>query len=321
MQALPEKEQKRNGHKIDLEVLDEIREGLSANPKYINPKYFYDEKGSELFDEITRLDEYYPTRTETGLLNRHAESIAEIAGRGKVVLEPGAGGCTKIRQLLPALEPACYIPIDISRDYLFAAADELQREFSDTRILPIADDMQSSIELPPELDGIPRMVFYPGSTIGNYTPEQAVGFLRHVRSTIGDEGGLLIGVDLQKDTDILHRAYNDAAGTTAAFNLNSLSHINTLTGADFDLSQFTHVAFYNEQDGRIEMHLESQQEQDVSLAGETIVFGAGERILTEYSYKYTLDGFARLASQADLVAQQHWTDDDGLFSLQYYSAG
>ncbi|QFU77932.1 L-histidine N(alpha)-methyltransferase [Halioglobus maricola] len=303
-----------------MAILQEIGAGLNARPKYINPKYFYDEYGSQLFDEITRLDEYYPTRTETFLLERFADDIARVAGRGRVLLEPGAGSCAKVRLLLRALAPACYVPIDISRDYLFDAARQLQSEFTDIPIHPIADDMKSSIQLPAKLDRVPRLVFYPGSTIGNYTPEQAAEFLRHVRQTIGDEGGLIIGVDLQKDPDVLNRAYNDAAGITAAFNLNSLTHINTLTGADFDPEGFRHVAFYNEQDCRIEMHLESESEQQVAFADQLVTIGAGERILTEYSYKYTLEGFAQLAATAGLTAKEHWIDDNSYFSLQYFSA-
>jgi L-histidine Nalpha-methyltransferase len=320
MQALQNNEQQTDSHKIEQVALDEILGGLNSLPRRINPKYFYDERGSHLFDEITRLEEYYPTRTEVALLDQFAEDIASVAGRGKVLLEPGAGSCAKVRLLLRALQPACYVPIDISREYLYGAAQTLQQEFPEIPVLPIADDMRSTIALPQELDNIPRLVFYPGSTIGNYTPNEAIDFLRHVRSTIGDNGGLLIGVDLQKDTGILHRAYNDAAGTTAAFNLNSLSHLNTITGADFDLSRFRHVAFYNEQDSRIEMHLESHVDQAISMAGEQICLAAGERILTEYSYKYTLEGFAELAARAGLGASEHWVDDAGLFSLQYFTA-
>ena len=318
--ALHEKEQTPDSREIDLEALDEILTGLKSSPKHISPKYFYDEYGSQLFDQITRLPEYYPTRTEVSILTRFDDEIAEIAGRGKVLLEPGAGNCSKVRHLLRALRPACYVPIDISRDYLFAAAAKLQQDFTDIPVFPIADDMQSRVQLPPEMEGVPRLVFYPGSTIGNYTPERAVEFLRHIRSTIGEGGGLLIGVDLQKDAEILHSAYNDVAGTTALFNLNSLNHINALTGASFNLSQFHHVAFYNEQSGRIEMHLESRIDQLVSLGDELISLTEGERILTEYSYKYTLEGFAELAAEAGLAVQQQWTDDDDLFSLQFYSA-
>ncbi|MEH6591801.1 MAG: L-histidine N(alpha)-methyltransferase [Halioglobus sp.] len=319
-QALPEKEQEQDNREIDLTALAEIRDGLQSSPKYISAKYFYDEYGSELFDQITRLPEYYPTRTEVSILTRFAGEIAEIAGRGKVLLEPGAGSCSKVRHLLWALQPACYVPTDISGDYLFAAAKKLQQEFPDIPIYPAAGDMQSEVKLPAKLEDVQRLVFYPGSTIGNYTPEGAVEFLKHTRRTIGEGGGLLIGVDLKKDSTILHSAYNDAAGITAQFNLNSLNHINSLTGADFDLSQFHHIAFYNVQAGRIEMHLESQIDQLVALSDDVISLSEGERILTEYSYKYTLKGFAELAAEAGLTLEQHWTDDEDLFSLQYYSA-
>jgi L-histidine Nalpha-methyltransferase len=319
MQALPEDERAAHGQQIGLQALQDIRQGLNASPRQINPKYFYDARGSDLFDQITRLDEYYPTRTELALLEQFADEIAQVLGRGKVLLEPGAGSCAKVRLLLQALAPACYVPIDISRDYLFAAAEQLQGEFPDIPVLPIANDMGSNIELPEEMDEIARLVFYPGSTIGNYTPEDAVVFLRHIRTTIGADGGLLIGVDLQKPTEILNRAYNDAAGITAAFNMNCLSNINALTGADFDVANFRHLAFYNDQVGRIEMHLQSKRAHTVSMAGERIDLAAGECILTEYSYKYTIDGFAELAAEAGLQAGGHWIDDAGLFSLQYYS--
>lgn len=317
-QALPEKEQTPSSPELDLEALDEILAGLQCSPKRISPKYFYDEYGSQLFDLITQLPEYYPTRAEVSILTRFAPDIAAIAGQGKVLLEPGAGNCSKVRHLLPALDPACYIPTDISRDYLFAAAEKLQQEFTDIPVYPAAGDMRSEVQIPDELQGIPQLVFYPGSTIGNYTPEQALEFLQHTSRSIGARGGLLIGVDLQKDHEILHQAYNDAAGTTAQFNLNSLTHINRLTGANFDLSQFRHTAFYNEQAGRIEMHLESVIDQSVVLMDETISLAKGERILTEYSYKYTLEGFAEMASEAGFTLQDHWTDEDHLFSVQYY---
>lgn len=319
-QVVPDKKPAHSNQEVDLQALDEIRIGLQASPKSISPKYFYDEYGSQLFDQITRLPEYYPTRTEVSILTRYADEIAKIAGRGKVLLEPGAGSCSKVRHLLQALSPACYVPTDISRDYLFAAAEKLQQEFVDIPVYPAAGDMQSEVALPPEMEGIQRLVFYPGSTIGNYTPEHAAGFLRHIRSLIGDDGGLLIGVDLRKDSERLNKAYNDTAGITAQFNLNAMSHINALAGTDFDLSLFHHVAFYNEQAGRIEMHLESQIDQLVWLADEHISLAQGERILTEYSYKYTLEGFSELAAQAGLALQHYWTDDENLFSLQYYSA-
>ncbi|MEP4148108.1 MAG: L-histidine N(alpha)-methyltransferase [Halioglobus sp.] len=317
---LVEQENTQNSKTMALSLLDEIRLGLSKKPKEINPKFFYDEHGSGLFDQITQLPEYYPTRTELALLDRYAADIAKITGQGAVLLEPGAGNCEKVRRLLPEMLPACYLPIDISRDYLFAAAASLQREFADIRIVPIADDMKSDIQIPAEFEGLRKLVFYPGSTIGNYTPEQAADFLHHVRRLVGVSGGLLIGVDLEKDKDILNRAYNDDAGVTAAFNLNCLSHINNITGSNFDIDQFRHIAFYNEPDSRIEMHLESLCDQRLNLLGEVIPISKGERILTEYSYKYSIDRFAELAASAGLEPQAQWIDDEGLFSIQYFSA-
>ena len=220
-----------------------------------------------------------------------------------------------MRILLPALRPACFVPIDLSREYLFSAAEQLREEFPAIEIRPVVDDMGAKISLPARFDGLPRTVFYPGSTIGNYQPDEAVFFLKHVREVIGEHGGLLVGVDLQKDPAILHRAYNDTKGVTARFNLNILSHVNRLISADFDVSLFEHVAFYSEHECRIEMHLESTVDQVVSAGGETLHFKAGERLLTEYSYKYTLEGFATLAEQAGLVFVQNWVDKNGLFSL------
>ncbi|MEP5568111.1 MAG: L-histidine N(alpha)-methyltransferase [Halioglobus sp.] len=317
---LVEQDNTQNSKTVTLSLLDEIRAGLSKTPKQINPKFFYDERGSRLFDQITQLPEYYPTRTELSLLERYATDIAEITGQGAVLLEPGAGSCEKVRYLLPEMLPACYVPIDISGDYLFAAAKSLQQDFTDITVFPVADDMKSDIQIPTEFEGLRKLVFYPGSTIGNYTPEQAVGFLHHVHSLVGVSGGLLIGVDLEKDKDILDRAYNDDAGITAAFNLNCLSHINTLTGSNFEIDKFRHVAFYNAQESRIEMHLESACDQSVNLVGEVISFKDSERILTEYSYKYSIPRFTELAASAGLEARAQWVDDDSLFSLQYFTA-
>jgi dimethylhistidine N-methyltransferase len=296
----------------------ELMVGLTESPKRINPKFFYDEYGSQLFEEITRLPEYYPTRTEMALLESYKKEIAQTIGPGQVLLEPGAGNCKKVRLLLPALRPACFVPIDLSREYLFSAAEQLREEFPAIEILPVVDDMGAKVALPERFDDLPRTVFYPGSTIGNYQPDEAVVFLKHVREVIGEHGGLLVGVDLQKDPAVLHRAYNDTKGITALFNLNILNHINRLISADFDVSLFEHVAFYNERECRIEMHLESTVDQMVSAGGETLHFKAGERLLTEYSYKYTLEGFAGLAEQAGLVSVRNWVDKNGLFSLQYY---
>jgi L-histidine Nalpha-methyltransferase len=298
----------------------ELFTGLRGNRKYINPKFFYNEYGSQLFERITRLPEYYPTRTEVQLLGDHHLEIAATLGQGKVLIEPGAGNCSKVRLLLSALAPACYVPVDISRDYLFSAARALQEEFPTTQVFPIVDDMQAELSLPAELRQLPRTVFYPGSTIGNYEPAAALQFLQHVREMIGSRGGLLIGVDLQKSHELLHRAYNDTQGVTALFNLNILNHVNQLIGSDFDVSGFEHVAFYNPDAARIEMYLESGAAQTVRAGKEEFHFEPGERILTEYSYKYSLKGFAELAASAGLASERNWVDADELFSLQYYRA-
>lgn len=298
--------------------VDEILAGLLAPAKRIDSRFFYDEYGSQLFEQITELPEYYPTRTEVGLLRDNCDAITDALGRGELLIEPGAGNCSKVRWLLPALCPACYVPIDISGDFLIASARTLQQEFPGIRILPVVGDMGAMLTLPPEYDGLRRGVFYPGSTIGNYEPVEAVEFLRRMQSMIGSDGSVLIGVDLQKEPAVLNAAYNDSAGVTARFNLNILTHVNRLTDADFDLRRFRHVAFYNEIAGRIEMHVESLCAQQVTVAGVAISLQEGERILTEYSYKYTRENFAELAAQAGLRADAYWSDDQGLFSLQHF---
>ena len=302
----------------NLQLRSELLAGLNDKQKRINPKFFYDKAGSLLFEEITRLPEYYPTRTELALLENCKNEIAQTVGQGQVLLEPGAGNCSKARLLLPAMRPKSFVPIDISREFLHSAAAQLQEEFPGVEVLPIVDDIAAKIPLPAHLDDLPITVFYPGSTIGNYEPAEALSFLKHVQELIGSRGGLLIGVDLHKDSEVLRRAYNDNQGVTALFNLNILNHINTLIEADFDVSLFEHIALYNTDHRRIEMFLESTVDQSVSAGGDIIHFSAGERIHTEYSYKYTLESFSDMASAAGLVSQKNWVDDKGLFSLQYY---
>lgn len=300
------------------QLREEILAGLLQPKKSINPKFFYDEYGSQLFEKITALPEYYPTRTELSLLADHKTEIADTIGYGHVLIEPGAGNCSKAKLLLWALGPACYIPIDISRDFLFSAAEKLRTEFPDIEILPVAEDMRAKVDLPTHLRDHPRTVFYPGSTIGNYNPADALSFLEHIRQMIGDNGGLLIGVDLEKNSNALNDAYNDSQGVTAQFNLNILTHINQLCDANFDLSLFEHIAFYNEEARRIEMHLGAVREHAVEVADQNIQFVTGERIHTEYSYKYSLDSFAELAQKAGLQSVKNWVDEEQLFSLQYY---
>lgn len=304
---------------INDPVVEELLQGLLADDKYINPKFFYDRKGSQLFEQIMRLEDYYPTRTELQLLEQCSQEIADIIGTGQVLIEPGAGNCEKVRQLLPVLQPKCYIPNDISATFLSNCAAKLQQSFEHIDIQAYAGDMSNDYPIPTEYQQLKRTAFYPGSTISNFEPSQALQFLYHLRQQIGPEGGLLIGVDLIKDHDILHRAYNDSEGVTALFNLNVLNHCNLLLASDFDPELFTHVAFFNAEQSRIEMHLESRCQQRICLHDQDIHFREGERIHTEYSYKYSLASFADLAAQAGFRAQQQWIDEKKLFSLQYFT--
>ncbi len=299
----------------------ELVEGLCAEKKYINPKFFYDEQGSQLFERIMQLPEYYPSRTEISLLTEHSEDIATIIGKDKVLIEPGAGNCEKVQHILSALKPKCYIPIDISADFLFECANKLQKEFPYIKIHAIADDMKAKVKVPATFESSDRVVFYPGSTIGNYNPDEALDFLHHAKEIVGEHGGLLIGVDLQKDKDILNAAYNDEQGVTALFNLNILNHVNKLLDSSIDIELFDHVAFYNEELCRIEMHLESKADHDVKLDNiGSVNFSEQERIHTEYSYKYTVESFSQLAAQAGLKLEHVWLDNNELFSLQYFVA-
>lgn len=299
----------------------EILTGLLETRKRISPKYFYDDTGSMLFEEITRQPEYYPTRTERRILGEHAKSIATTIGTGTVLLEPGAGSCEKVRLLLDALKPAAYVPIDIAGEFLQRSASGLQAEFPWLRIAALRADFAAMPSLPADLPAGPRTLFYPGSTLGNFSPLQATSFLRHAKRLVGAEGKLLVGIDLHKDSTILNRAYNDSAGVTARFNLNILNHLNRILPADFQLPQFHHIAFYNRDCHRVEMHLESRTEQTVTAAGEAIHFFAGERIHTEISCKYSLESFTALAAAADLDVQECWRDRDNLFAVFLLSAG
>lgn len=300
---------------------DEILAGLRETRKRISPKYFYDDTGSMLFEEITRQPEYYPTRTERRILSDHAVDMATAIGTGTVLMEPGAGSCEKVRLLLDALKPAAYVPIDIAGDFLQRCASGLQREFPWLHIAALRADFAAMPSLPADLPACPRTLFYPGSTLGNFSPLQATGFLTHAKRLVGPGGKLLIGIDLHKDGTILNRAYNDSAGVTARFNRNVLNHLNRILPADFQPSQFSHVAFYNRDCHRIEMHLESRAEQTVTAAGETIHFATGERIHTEISCKYSMESFTALAAAADLNVRDCWRDNDNLFAVFLLSAG
>lgn len=298
---------------------DEVLHGLQDAPKHLPSKLFYDERGSQLFDAICKLDEYYPTRTELAIMERHVEAMVDAIGPRALLVEYGSGSSTKTRTLLDhADDLAGYVPIDISRDHLMQAAEAIAARYPELDVLPVCADYTADYHFPkPDTPPERTVVYYPGSTIGNFTPEAARDFLAHIANRVGPDGGLIIGVDLEKDEAVLQAAYNDAEGVTAAFNKNVLRRINRELDADFDLDRFRHEAVYNEEQGCIVMHLVSIAAQTVSVAGENIDFAAGERITTEYSYKYTVDGFAALAAEAGWSVEEVWTDEDRLFSVQY----
>jgi len=303
------------------DFLGDVQDGLARRPPSIPPKYFYDAEGSRLFDAICDTPEYYPTRTEMQILHDNAEAIAACIGGECLLVEPGSGSSEKVRPLLPALRPHAYLPMDISRDHLLTAARRLAGEYPWLDVHAACVDFTAPLTLPYRPDGVRTVAFFPGSSIGNFEPADAQGFLANLRHTVGDGGGLLIGVDLKKDPARLEAAYNDAAGVTAAFNLNLLKRINRELDGDFDPARFRHRAFYNAMRGRMEMHLVSQVAQTVHLHGERYSFAAGESIHTENSYKYDLDGFADLARGAGFLPEAVWTDQAQLFSVHFLAAG
>jgi dimethylhistidine N-methyltransferase len=289
---------------------EDVIAGLSLPQKELAPKYFYDDAGSRLFERICRLPEYYLTRAELALTRANLASIARFAGKGCELIEYGSGESLKTRLLIRALRPAAYLPVDISEAALRAAAARLRREFPWLRILPVAGDFMRPLELPVSKGR--RVVYFPGSTIGNLVPEEAHAFLSMSR---GQASRMLVGVDLKKDANVLHAAYNDARGVTAAFNLNLLARINRELGADFDLRRFAHYAFYNAPLGRIEMHLVSLKRQVVRIGRHRFAFDVGESIHTENSYKYSVAEFRALAQRAGFAGRKLWSDSRGRFAL------
>lgn len=306
--------------------LADVQRGLAARPKTLPCKYLYDEVGSALFEKICGVEEYYPTRADLDATERNVEAIAALVGRAVRLVELGSGSSTKTRVLLDRLDLAAYVPIDISVDALEASVEQLRAAYPDLEILPLAADYTQPVELPaPSRPFTRTVVYFPGSTIGNFHPSAAIEFLKRIRSAIEgrggrEPGGLLIGVDLKKDPAVLEAAYDDAEGVTAAFNKNLLTRINRELGAAFDLDAFAHQARYDEREGRIEMHLVSQRAQSATVGDRTFHFAPGESIRTEESYKYSRDDFARVASEAGLEVTAFWTDAEGLFSLQYLVA-
>jgi dimethylhistidine N-methyltransferase len=300
------------------EFRDGVIEGLSAPAKTLPCKFLYDDRGSQLFDEICKQPEYYPTRTETGILKHYASDIARTLGPDVRLVEFGSGAGIKIRLLLSALDnPAVCLPVDISREHLLAASAALARDFPDICIAPVCADYTAHFELP-ELPGVTyrsTAAFFPGSTIGNFTRAEAVEFLAGACKLLGGGATMIVGVDLIKDEDTLRAAYDDAAGVTAAFNLNVLRRINRDLGGTFDLSRFRHEARWNAELARIEMHLVSLCKQDVAVGRRSAHFRAGETIHTENSHKYSIDGFRDLGTEAGYDTVDVWTDENNLFSV------
>ena len=298
--------------------LADIMAGLAASPKCVPPKHFYDRHGSELFDAICRLPEYYPTRTEMALLRDHAADIAALVGRGAHVIEFGCGATVKVQLLLRALDtPASYVGVDISRDFLIQATQALAYDYPNMPVVAVCADFTRNFRMPSLPGRGARLGFFPGSTIGNLPPDEAAEFLSHAAGVLRPGGALVVGVDLQKDPAVLNAAYNDSQGITAAFNLNLLRRINGELGGTFDLRQFAHAAHYDEEQGRIEMHLQSLADQQVRVRGQTFAFQTGETIHTENSYKYTVAQFQALARGAGLRPLRAWVDADHLFSIHY----
>jgi dimethylhistidine N-methyltransferase len=306
------------GRRIESEFAGAVLAGLRHHPKELPCKYFYDAEGSRLFDLITELPEYYPTRTEMKLLRDHAGDFARTIGEDVELIEFGAGSLAKAGIILEALKkPRAYVPIDISGDYLHGMTKKLAQVFPNIPVHPVVADFTKAMKLPQT--GARRVGFFPGSTIGNFSRAEAAAFLRRA-AVLLKGGGLLIGVDLVKEPAVLHAAYNDAAGVTEAFNKNILARINRELDANFDADAFAHYAFYNPAQQRIEMHLMSMEDQRVSVAGECFTFHEGETIHTENSHKYTADGFRALAEEAGFMPKQMWRDPDRLFSVHWLEA-
>lgn len=298
----------------------EIVDGLRAAQATLSAKYLYDDLGSRLFELITRLPEYYPTRVEQALLARHAGAIREAAGTEGALIDLGAGNCQKARALFPVLEPLQYVAVDISAGFLQQAMAPLRAAFPSIEMHAVEADLQQPFALPAALRERRRIFFFPGSSIGNLDQDDALSLLGTVRAQCASHGGLLIGIDLVKDAPVLYAAYNDALGLTAAFNLNILNHVNAVLGSDFRLSDWRHRAVFDERFGRIEMHLDARRDLTVSWPGGGRRFGAGESIHTENSYKYHLPDFKAMMAQAGFRDVRAWTDERRWFALCYGEA-
>lgn len=309
---------KESSSSVKNTMLKEVLTGLNLPQKTLPSKYFYDEKGSALFDEICELDEYYPTRTEMKIMEDNIEDISFRIGEKCVLVELGSGSSIKIRLLIDHLDQlVAYVPVDISSEHLHKAIEGLKSDHANLNVYAVVADYTKQFTLPVISEPYKSVdAFYPGSTIGNFTPEEAWKFLKRIASICGKESGLLIGVDLIKDENILNAAYNDAKNITAQFNLNILNHINNEIGSDFNIDQYEHFAFYNKKETRIEMHLKSLTEQVVKIDGSLFTIKKDETILTEYSYKYSTESFKELVKGVYEV-EKVWTDKNNLFSVQF----
>lgn len=311
---------------LDLEpqihsLLSEVLVGLSKHQKTISPKYLYDKEGSEIFEKICDLADYYPTRAEKEILENSSGEMAELIGPHSLIIEPGSGAGEKVRYLLRNLQnPQGYVPIEISREILLRMTRELIEEFPGLDVTPVCADFTEEIQLPLTVDARTgkKVIFFPGSTIGNLHPEEAIAFLMQYGEMLESGGGFLIGADLKKDTEVLERAYDDSEGVTAQFNLNLLRRLNREVGASFDPDKFEHVAFYNKELGRVEMHLRSKIAQLVKVNRTVFRFNEGETIHTENSYKYTVGEFAELCAHAGLTLKKYWQDSKKLFCVYYF---
>jgi dimethylhistidine N-methyltransferase len=315
--ARSRRSQSSDAGKVDNTFATDVVGGLQAAPKRVPAKYFYDDTGSLLFERITDAPEYYPTRCEMGILNKHATDIGKLIPDGAALVEFGAGASKKARILLKAAPRlAAYVPVDICGEMIEREAADLRPDFPGLKVLPITADFTQAFNLPQEVRGIPHVGFFPGSTIGNFEPHEAAGFLRHAGKILGPKARLIIGVDLIKPVEVLNAAYNDASGVTAKFNLNLLTRINRELGGTFNLEGFEHHAFYNRERHRIEMHLASLKRQKAKVAGETIEFRAGETIHTENSYKYSIEKLGALARGAGWRPLESWADENNYFVIQ-----
>lgn len=301
-------------------MIRELTDGLLARPAFTSPKYLYDRVGSVLFEAICTLPEYYPTRTEAAIFERNLAEMAQVIGPGTTLIDLGAGNCAKAARLFPFLHPVQYVPIDISADHLRDAVKQLQQRFPHIEMTALGLDFSSRLRLPDEVRADKRLFFYPGSSIGNFNPSGARGFLQQLRSNCGRDGGILIGVDLIKDAAILDAAYDDALGVTAAFNLNMLRHLNALLGSNFEVRDWQHVGYFNAAQSRVEMHLRARRALTVTWPGGQRQFAGGEQIHTENSYKYTVPMFLHMLEEAGFGRAKYWCDPANWFSVIYARA-